>query len=304
MPDIDRRSVLAGAGLTVAAVSSAGAQTREPQARRPLEGKVALVTGAARGIGRGCAVELAKDGASVAILDIAEASAMPRLEYPLASAEDMEQTAQRVRAQGVKAITIKADTRDLEAMTQAMERTKRELGSLDAVVANAGINVSDGLDKWDPAIFQMIMSVNLTGTANTVFAAAKALPRPGGRIVIISSVAGRGASGQDSYSYSTSKWAVTGLMKNAAAQLGEAGITVNCVAPSGVATVLYYKGDASPEQRAEKEKEARESSVLPVGVLDIGEIGKAAAFFAGPKADYISGTTLEVAAGRSAKNLG
>ncbi|WGF88380.1 SDR family NAD(P)-dependent oxidoreductase [Marinivivus vitaminiproducens] len=311
MPDIDRRSVLSTAALAAPAlglgIDQAAAQTSEGGAK-PLAGKVALVTGAARGIGLASAVQLARQGAAVALVDIADPQAIPAIsDYPLASPGDLSAAEEAIRAEGVDVLTMAADVRDAAAMAQAVEDVTTGLGGIDIVVTAAGVNVTDDtVDSFDQARWDAIMSVNVTGSLTTVLAALPALrERPGARVVLISSREGRVGTG--SLIYSTSKWAVTGLMKNLALELGPQGITVNAVAPAGVDTVLFHRssgGQPNEEQRAQMEDRSRASSVLPVGVLEPQAVGEAVAFLAGPGSAFISGSTIDVQAGRTALSLG
>lgn len=311
MPDTDRRSVLSAAALAVPAagfgISQAAAQTQEGAAK-PLAGKVALVTGAARGIGRASAVELARQGAAVALVDIADPRAIAAIaDYPLASADDLAAAGAEVGEHGVDMLTIAADVRDEAAMAQVVADVTTGLGGIDIVVTAAGVNVAeDTVASFDQARWDAIMSVNVTGSLVTVLAALPALrERPGARVVLISSREGR--VGTDSLIYSTSKWAVTGLMKTLALQLGPEGIGVNAVAPAGVDTPLFHRrsgGQPNEEQRAQMDAQSRASSILPVGVMPARAIGEAVAFLAGPGSAFVAGSTLDVQAGRTALSLG
>ncbi len=309
MTELNRRTLIttavagaAGAGL----VGAANAQDASPRRVRPLEGKVAFVTGGARGIGGGCALELARAGASVALYDIAEPNAFPAIPYPMASRSDLDEGVRMVEAEGVRALGLVGDVRDIALLRAAMEEAQSALGGLDIVVANAGINLAeDDVAVYDPDTFDTIMAVNAGGVAKTIKAASELLPQPGGRIIVITSQEGRSGSG--SFSYGSSKWAASGLMKNAALNLGPSGITVNAVAPGSVETAMAYRdngGDASPEARERGEAGGRESNVLPLGQLQPEDIGRAVVFLSGPAPDPISGVTVDVNAGRSGRFLG
>lgn len=311
MADLPRRSLLTAAALAAPAAVAGAARAQDqapPQSTsgKPLAGKVALVTGAARGIGRAIAVELAREGADVAILDIATPRGVQGVnDYPLASREDLDETERRVRAEGVRALPIVADVRDLERMTGAARRIGAELGGLDIVCANAGVNrATDNLEVWDQNTLEPIMAVNVGGVANTVKAALPVMTqRPGGRVIITSSIAGR--RGSSGLSYSASKWAVTGLMKSLAQELGKQGITVNAVAPSGTDTDMFFRGFTGTGSREEvAARTLRDSPLAGVGVLEPKDIADAVVFLAGPRGGRISGATIDVNAGRSASNLG
>lgn len=283
-----------GIGLA-AALGQASAQSRG----RPLAGRAALITGAARGIGRATALALARLGADVALLDIARPDAIPQTGYKLASAADLEEAARLVGEAGVRALPLTADIRERTATDAAMARAAEAFGGLDILVANAGINVGSGAaTTLDPAAWQALMDVNLTGTWHTVRAALPGLRRRGaGRIVIVTSIqARRGA--ESSGAYAATKWALTGLMKSLALELGGEGITVNAVAPSAVNTMMGHRGHPRPEPDPRAAAE-RLGFVLPRGILQPEEIAEAIIFLCGPGAGTMSGITLDVNAGQS-----
>jgi NAD(P)-dependent dehydrogenase (short-subunit alcohol dehydrogenase family) len=296
-----RRTFLSAAAFGLpAAVAAAPAAAQGGAAAKPLAGKAALVTGAARGIGRAAAVELARQGADVALLDIAEPDAIPELRgYRLASRAELEEAARLVRAGGVRALPLVADVRDWEATRRAAERAAREFGGrLDVVVANAGIAIDGRLARHEPAAWKAMLDVNLTGTLHTVQAALPALRRPGGRIVLVTSVQARAGSAA-SGGYAATKWGMTGLMKSLAQELGPEGITVNAVAPTAVDTPMI--GRATEKGGRAHPCASHSGHALPVEVLEPKEIATAIAFLAGPGAGFVSGTTLDVNAGTSAR---
>lgn len=298
----ERRSVLSAAALGLAAAAAPAFAQGDRQAR-PLAGRVALVTGAARGIGRAAAIELARRGADLALLDIAQPEAIPSVQgYRLASRADLDEAAGLVRAEGVRALALVADVRDREAMVAAAARAVAELGGLDILVSNAGIGGGGKATELEAERWRALWEVNVTGFVHAVQAALPGLRRrPGGRVVVVTSVAARSGS-PDSGGYTATKWAATGLMKSFAAELGPEGIAVNAVAPTAVDTVLFRGlGGQDDAGRARQDEQARARHVLPVGVLEPAEIAHAIAFLAGPDARTISGTTLDVNAGRSAE---
>ncbi len=293
----DRRTVLSASLLGLAAATPAAAQAEA----KPLAGKAALVTGAARGIGRATAVELARQGAAVALLDIADPDAVPELRgYRLAGRAELDEAARLVRAEGARALPLAADVRDWEGMRRAAAEAAREFGGgLDIVVANAGIAINGRLARPDPAAWRALLDVNLTGSLNTVQAALPALRRPGGRIVIVTSVLARSGS-VESGAYAATMWALTGLMKSLAAELGPEGITVNAVAPTAVDTPMIRRARDENADSNPRTASPRSGHALPVDVLEPKEIATAIAFLAGPGAGFVSGITLDVNAGRSA----
>lgn len=295
-----RRTVLSAAALGLSAAAAPAAA--QPNAAKPLAGKAALVTGAARGIGRATAVELARQGADVALLDIADPDAIPELRgYRLASRAELEEAARLVRAEGARALPLVADLRDWDGMRRAAERAAGEFGGgLDVLVANAGIAINGKLARHDPAAWRAMLDVNLTGTLHTVQAALPKLRRPGGRIVLVTSVQARTGSAE-SGAYAATKWGMTGLMKSLAAELGPEGITVNAVAPTAVDTPMIRRATDGSENANPRTAEPRSGHALPVDVLEPREIAAAIAFLAGPGAGFVSGTTLDVNAGKSAQ---
>ena len=227
-------TALAGASL-LAATRASAADTDDRGDMRPhinfsLEGKGAMVTGAARGIGRAICVALAAAGADVLGLDIA-AEVSPSLVYPSATPDELAETGKMVEKLGRKWIGVKADVRDFQAQKAAMERVEKEFGKLDIAVGNAAIQIYGSMAETTDANWKDVIDVNLTGCANTVRAAAQLMiPHKSGRIILISS--GQGKHGfKNGAAYSASKWGIIGLMKSAALELGEHQITVNTVEP-------------------------------------------------------------------------
>ena len=187
-------------------------------------GKVALVTGAARGQGRADALRLAGEGADVIVVDVC--APLPSVPYDSATPEDLAETVRLVEKTGRRVISGIVD--------DAVSR----LGRLDVVVANAGICVPKAWDQTTPQIYEDTISTNVTGTWNTVMVAAPHLVRAGGgSVIIISSAAGLKVQ-PFMVPYTTSKFAVRGMAKAFAAELGQHGIRVNSVHPTGVNTPM------------------------------------------------------------------
>ena len=197
-----------------------------------------------------------------------------------------------------------ADLRDLKAMQVAVQRLRGELGGIDLLVCNAGVAVDGKLAQPAPEAWQAVLDVNLTGTMHTVWAAWPALRRPGGRVVFVTSIQARVGS-ESSGAYAATKWGLTGLMKSLALEAGPQGVTVNAVAPTAVDTAMMQRGagrrGAPQPSRQQPSGGSRHGHILPVGALDPRDIAVAVAFVAGPDAASISGTTLDVNAGRSAE---
>jgi SDR family mycofactocin-dependent oxidoreductase len=197
-----------------------------------LEGKVALVTGGARGQGRAHALVSAREGADVIVVDIAEQ--MATVPYAMARPGDLDETVRQIEALGRRAISVVADVRSSDELDAAMARGVAELGQIDILIANAGIwtqarfwELTD--DQWDETI-----AVNLTGVWKSVKAVTPhMIERQSGSVVITSSIAGL-ETGKDYAHYVASKHGVIGLMKNVAMELAPYGIRCNAVCPGAI----------------------------------------------------------------------
>jgi NAD(P)-dependent dehydrogenase (short-subunit alcohol dehydrogenase family) len=210
-----------------------------------------------------------------------------------------------VKQYGTKVLQIQADVRDLAAMQSAAERTNRELGGIDIVVANAGYVAWHSFEDGTPQLWHDVFDVNVHGVFNTAKAAIPFLKqRGGGRIINMASVGGRaGFAGNGAYT--STKWAVIGMTKQAAQELGQYNITVNAIAPGAVNTAMYRSegqmrsmGVSSPE-----EQDALINPVSPLGIagaIEPEEIAQTALFLASDAAKTISGTTIDNALGFNA----
>ena len=318
---VSRRRLLATGTGALAGVASASlaaaAQSTSPaasEARGPgeqLQGRTAVITGCARGIGRAIAVAYAAEGCDIMGIDRAgPVSAV--LPYPPATPEDFAATGRLVEQNGRRWIPVTADIRDLHALRAAAERADRELGHIDILVADAGIQTFAPLLQMNDAQWHDIVDVNLTGTANTIRAFAPHMVRcKQGRIVLIASSQGRHGT-RDGSSYSASKWGVIGLMKSAAMELGEHNITVNAVIPGLVDTPMTRNTTRWTEALKEVTKnppkpppeqmvmQAQEQKVpLHVPWLRPDDIAPVAVFLATDGAHMVSGATYDVTAGDS-----
>ncbi|MGD9516777.1 SDR family NAD(P)-dependent oxidoreductase, partial [Mycolicibacterium sp.] len=192
-----------------------------------LEGRVAFITGAARGQGRAHAVRMANEGADIIAVDIA-GPLPPCVPYDHATPDDLAETVKLVEATGRRILASKVDTRDGEALRATVEKGVAELGRLDVIVANAGITAPQAWDDIGADDFRDVMDVNVTGTWNTVMAGAHKIidGGRGGSIILISSAAGIKLQ-PFMIHYTASKHVVTGMARAFAAELGKHSIRVN-----------------------------------------------------------------------------
>ena len=263
-----------------------------------LDGKVAFITGAARGQGRAHAVRLAAEGADIIAVDLcAQIASVP---YPLATPEDLQTTAALVTGIGSRIVARHADVRDRTALKAALAEGIAELGRLDIVIANAGIAPMMGKAAW-----QDVIDVNLTGVYHTVDVAMRPLIKQGdgGSIVLTSSVAGLvgiGAPIAGSLGYTAAKHGIVGLMRAYANFLAQYNIRVNSVHPAGVDTPMidndftrsWLEGIAQQEMGGPDM-----SNALPVQTLTAEDVANAVLWLVSDAARYVTGVALPVDAG-------
>jgi SDR family mycofactocin-dependent oxidoreductase len=201
-----------------------------------LEGKVAIVTGGARGQGRAHALALAREGADVALWDIA--AQIESVPYPLATPDDLQETVNLVEKEGRKAVAVVADIRSTDQVTQAMERTQTELGVPEILVANAAVCGYRRFVEMPDDVWDDLIDTNLTGTFKTIRAALPGMIDRGyGRIIVTSSGAGRTGAPNLAH-YVASKWGVIGLVKTVALEAATTGVTANVICPGTVRTPM------------------------------------------------------------------
>lgn len=258
-----------------------------------VEGKVAFITGAARGQGRSHAVRLAEEGADLILIDLCES--LPGLEYPLATRADLDQTARLVRSHGRTAVTAVADVRDAEAMRAAVADGVAELGGLDASVANAGVITAGTWDATTPEQWRLVLDVNLIGAWNTCAAALPHLTERGGSLVNISSAAGIKGSPLTT-PYTASKHGIVGMSLALANELAARNVRVNTVHPTGVATGMAPRSlHAMIEGRPDIGPIY--GNALPVQVVEARDISNAVLFLVSDESRYVTGLEFKVDAG-------
>ncbi|MDR7303978.1 mycofactocin-coupled SDR family oxidoreductase [Haloactinomyces albus] len=275
-----------------------------------MQGKVAFITGAARGQGRSHAVRLAEEGADIIAIDICADIDTVTPFFNLATEDDLMETARQVEKLGRRIVTHKADVRDLTALQSAFDAGVAELGRIDTVVANAGI--ASFARSWELSSqqWQDMIDINLTGVFHT---AKTAIPRlieagNGGSILFTSSIGGfKGV--QNVAHYVSAKHGIVGLMRTLANELAPYNIRVNTVHPTNVDTTmiqnpgtygLFTPGDPEPSQ--DKAIPGFMSlNALPVPWVDSIDISNAVLFLASDEARYVTGATFPVDAGAAVK---
>lgn len=203
-----------------------------------LDGRVAFITGAARGQGRAHAVRMANEGADIIAIDIA--GKLPTcVPYDPATPEDLDETVRLVEAAGRKILASVVDTRDAEGLAEAVRDGVAALGRLDIIVANAGVSAPQTWDAITGDDFRDVMDINVTGTWNTVMAGAQKIidGGRGGSIILIGSAAGIKVQ-PFMVHYTASKHAIVGMARAFAAELGRHSIRVNSVHPGAVNTLM------------------------------------------------------------------
>ncbi|CAJ1585329.1 mycofactocin-coupled SDR family oxidoreductase [[Mycobacterium] wendilense] len=212
----------------------------------PLEGRVAFVTGAARGQGRAHAVRLAAEGADIVAIDVCK-PVSDAVTYPMPTAEDLAETVRAVEATGRKVLAREADIRDLAAQQQVVAEAVDQFGRLDIVVANAGILSWGRIWELSEEAWDTVVDVNLNGTWRTVKAAIPAMIEAGngGSVIIVSSSAGLKATPGNAH-YAASKHGLVALTNALALEAGEFGIRVNSIHPYSIQTPMI-----EPEAMAE-----------------------------------------------------
>ncbi len=270
-------------------------------------GRVAVITGGARGQGRSHALELARQGADIVLVD--RCADLETVTYPLATPADLAETARLVEAEGRRCVTAEADVRDLDAVLAVVDGAVAELGSVDILVANAGVSTLGSIFDLDAAGWSETVDTNLSGVFNAMRAVAPHMRRSRwGRIVGISSMMGRSANPLIP-AYCASKWGVIGLTKSVAHEMAHFGVTANVIAPGNISTDMLHNDMLYRLMRPDVEEPTREDvapvmaslHVQPVPWLEPEEVTAAVVFLCSEGARHITGSVIDVDAGASAR---
>ena len=263
-----------------------------------LDGKVAFITGGARGQGRSHAVRLAQEGADIITIDLC--GQIPTVPYPMSTPADLEQTVKEVEAEGRRIVARQGDVRDPSAMREVFEEGTAKLGPVDIVLANAGIgplSPEPTDDDWHDVI-----GVNLSGVYQTVRVAIPSMieRNQGGAIVITSSTGGLigvASNAPGMLGYTAAKHGVIGLMRCWANYLAPYSIRVNAVAPTGVRTPMTVNDSLADLFEREPGIAAGMQNALPVDMVEALDISNAILWLVSDEARYVTGITVPVDAG-------
>ncbi len=268
------------------------------------EGKVAFVTGAARGQGRSHAVRLAQEGADIIAVDICEQ--VSSVNYPMSRPEDLDETVRQVEALDRRVVSQIADVRDQAALEAAAARGVADLGHIDIVLANAGISTVAPVLELGPGAIHEMLDINLGGVLNTVKAAARPMVDAGngGAIVLTSSFCGLRGNPNVGH-YTAAKHGVIGAMKTMANELGPHKIRVNAVCPGIVWTPMvdnqeFFDLFCPDIDRPTKDNVAlvsRALTALDVPWVEASDITNAVAWLVSDEARYVTGVALAVDSG-------
>ena len=275
-----------------------------------LAGKVAFITGAARGQGRNHAIRMAEQGADIIAVDICAEIDTVTPFYPLATPDELEQTVKAVEATGQRIVARAADVRDLDALQQAFDHGVDELGRIDIVLANAGIATYGKSWELTAEMWKDLIDVNLTGVFHT---AKVAIPRlieqgDGGSMVFTSSIGGLKGI-QHVAHYVSAKHGIVGLMRTMSNELAPYNIRVNTIHPTNVATIMV-KNPGTYSMFVGEGEEATEEAAVPgmVGLnslavpwVECDDITNAILYLTSDEGRYVTGTTMTVDAGAFAK---
>jgi SDR family mycofactocin-dependent oxidoreductase len=273
-----------------------------------LDGRVALVTGGARGQGRSHALALAREGADIIVCDIADQ--ITTVPYAMGSAEQLDETVKLVEELDRRCIAVKADVRDATQVKAVVEAGLAEFGSIDILLANAGIMSLGQIAQMPDDVWHDMIDVNLTGVFYSVRAVLPHMIEAGyGRIVVTSSQGGLSGFANIGH-YVAAKWGLIGLVKAVALEVAADGITVNAVCPTNVDTgmihheSLYkrFRPDVNEPTREDVTPVFRSLNPIPVPWIAPQDVSDVVLFLVSDQARYITGDAISVAAGYNASH--
>lgn len=274
-----------------------------------VEGKVAFITGAARGQGRSHAVRLAQEGADIIAVDLcAPVESVP---YPLSTSDDLAETADLITSAGRRVVTAEVDVRDSAGLRAAVDSGVEQLGQLNIVIANAGIgNGGESFDQVSDDDWQTMIDINMTGVWKTAKAAAPHLiaSGPGGSVILTSSMAGRKAYPMMTQ-YVAAKHGVVGIMRSLAVELAQHMIRVNSVHPSHVntpmvmndATLSLFRPDLDNPGPDDIAPICQMFHTMPKPWVEAEDITNAVLFFASDESRYVTGVQMPIDLGSGLK---
>jgi SDR family mycofactocin-dependent oxidoreductase len=275
-----------------------------------LDGRVAFITGGARGQGRAHALALAAEGADVVVTDIA--ADLPELGYPLASPDQLAETVKLVEEYGVRAVGLQVDARDADQLNDAVARTIGDLGRLDILVANHGVIDFSTVEEISDTLWHTIIETNLTGVFKAIRAVIPQMRHQRfGRIVATTSMGARNTAPNLGH-YIAAKWGVIGLVKTTALELAGDGITVNALAPGAVETDLFFNQPtydifvpdiANPtEEDFRRRLDEIDYGLNGVRFLQPGDVSRALLYLVTDRG-LMTGQVLELGLGTSARGI-
>jgi SDR family mycofactocin-dependent oxidoreductase len=264
-----------------------------------LDGRVAFITGAARGQGRSHAIRLAQEGADIIAVDLC--AQLESVRYPMGTADELAETVAAVEALDRRIVARQADVRDVSSLRKVFDEGSASLGAVDIVLANAGIGAG-GAPVTEEQEWDEVVAVNLTGVWNTGRVAIPAMIErgQGGSIVLTSSTGGLVGVGIPTagfLGYTAAKHGVIGLMRSWANYLAPHSIRVNSVAPTAVRTPMAGDGDLKAILERSPQLASALTNAMPVDLVEPSDISNAIAWLVSDDARYVTGTVLPVDAG-------